>query len=124
VKTLRETILKNSWQEDMVGPHLVRVNDALSALRQWLADEGLVVVPRDATPTMSHAGESYMETMDDDAYAQDVWHNMIAAAPDALNASDGAPPSPGAITGIRKAADPCSDCIDGWCQMNCGPRIG
>jgi hypothetical protein len=57
---------------------------ALSALRQWLADNWLVVVPRDATPTMSHAGESYMETMDDDAYAQDVWHNMIAAAPDVL----------------------------------------
>ena len=35
-----------------------------------------------------------------------------------------ATPSPGAITGIRKAADPCSDCIDGWCQMNCGPRVG
>jgi hypothetical protein len=38
--------------------------------------------------------------------------------------SDPSPPSPGAITGIRKAADPCSDCIDGWCQMNCGPRVG
>lgn len=35
-----------------------------------------------------------------------------------------APPSPGAITGIRKAETPCADCIDGWCQMNCGPRVG
>jgi hypothetical protein len=34
------------------------------------------------------------------------------------------PPSPGAITGIRMAETPCSDCIDGWCQLNCGPRIG
>jgi hypothetical protein len=34
------------------------------------------------------------------------------------------PPSPGAITGIRKAKTPCSDCIDGWCQLNCGPRVG
>jgi hypothetical protein len=32
--------------------------------------------------------------------------------------------SPGAITGMRKAEAPCSDCIDGWCQMNCGPRVG
>ena len=35
-----------------------------------------------------------------------------------------APPSPGQITGIRKAETPCSDCIDGWCQLNCGPRVG
>lgn len=35
-----------------------------------------------------------------------------------------APPSPGEITGMRKAEVPCSDCIDGWCQMNCGPRVG
>jgi hypothetical protein len=48
------------------------------------------------------------------------WAAMIAAAPDALKAFDGVPPSPGAITGIRKAEAPCSDCIDGWCQMNCG----
>jgi hypothetical protein len=45
------------------------------------------------------------------------WCNQHALAKDAT-------PSPGAITGIRKAADPCSDCIDGWCQMNCGPRVG
>ena len=32
--------------------------------------------------------------------------------------------NPGAITGIRKAEAPCADCIDGWCQMNCGPRVG
>ena len=63
--------------------YMADADAAILALCQWLADEGLVVVPREATPTMSHAGESYMETMDDDAYAQDVWHNMIAAAPDA-----------------------------------------
>jgi hypothetical protein len=34
-------MLKHSWQEDMVGPDLVRVDDAIDALRQWLADEGL-----------------------------------------------------------------------------------
>ena len=80
--TLREYLAAASWSD--AHGDMLTVDDALSALRQWLADEGLVVVPREATPTMSHAGESYMETMDDDAYAQDVWHNMIAAAPDVL----------------------------------------
>jgi hypothetical protein len=75
--------MKVEWADDAAGvKKITRI--AIATFRQWLADQGLVVVPRDATPTMSHAGESYMETMDDDAYAQDVWHNMIAAAPDAL----------------------------------------
>lgn len=29
--------------------------------------------------------------------------------------------SPGQITGFYKTANPCADCVDGWCQMNCGP---
>lgn len=28
--------------------------------------------------------------------------------------------TPGQITGVRRVSEPCSDCIDGWCQMNCG----
>ena len=35
--------------------------------------------------------------------------------------------SPGQITGFYKLKDTrrqCIDCIDGWCQMNCGPEIG
>jgi hypothetical protein len=110
----------------MVGPDLVRVDDALSAFREWLADEGLVVVPQISTFKMDAAAvEGLSEICDDFAFrdAEVVWRSMISAAPDALKASDGVPPSPGAITGIRKAEAPCSDCIDGWCQMNCGPRV-
>jgi len=33
------------------------------------------------------------------------------------------PASPGAITGVRQVAEPCGDCIDDWCQMNCGPVV-
>jgi hypothetical protein len=85
VTTLRETILKNSWQEDMVGPHLVRVDDAIDALRQWLADQGLVVVPMEVTDEMLMSGiES--DAIQHPWEALDVWRRMIAAAPDALRA--------------------------------------
>lgn len=33
------------------------------------------------------------------------------------------PVSPGAITGFRQVSEPCGDCIDDWCQMNCGPKV-
>ena len=86
MKTLRETILKNSWQEDMVGPHFVRVDDAIDALRQWLADNWLVVVPREATSHMcTHA--SLVEVDDIELTPSEyraAWQAMIAAAPDAL----------------------------------------
>lgn len=88
MKTLRETILKNSWQEDMVGPHLVRVDDALSALRQWMEDEGLAIVPRETTYEMMLHGQHEMESAEDPnsdgGYASDIYRAMIAAAPDAL----------------------------------------
>jgi hypothetical protein len=101
VKTLRETILKHSWQEDMVGPHLVRVDDAIDALRQWLADEWLVVVPGEATIAMTHAVwttdlprpdmHGDYSDLDVQMAARDIWRSMIAAAPDALKAPDPAP---------------------------------
>ena len=31
-------------------------------------------------------------------------------------------PLGGEITGFWEAATPCGDCVDGWCQMNCGPE--
>jgi hypothetical protein len=81
VKTLRETILKHSWQEDMVGPDLVRVDDAIDALREWLDQRGLAIVPREADQDMIGAvlelGALRWEVMK--TYAK-----MIAAAPDAL----------------------------------------
>ena len=83
MKTLRETILKHSWQEDMVGPDLVRVDDAIDALRQWLADEGLVVVPREFTDDMTDAIQD-SPAGGNLAYARQAWGELIAAAPDAL----------------------------------------
>jgi len=32
--------------------------------------------------------------------------------------------SPGSITGFRQVDKPCGDCVDDWCQMNCGPALG
>lgn len=81
MSTLRETILKHSWQEDMVGPHLVRVDDAIDALRQWLADEGLVIVPAEPTPRMFEANS---KCTSQELWAGIGWAAMIAAAPDAL----------------------------------------
>jgi hypothetical protein len=95
MSTLRETILKHSWQEDMVGPHLVRVDDAIDALRQWLADQGLVCVPLDfiAGPNAwlaswaQHVGNckgGYKCECGLVAARHDLARAMIAAAPDAL----------------------------------------
>ena len=33
------------------------------------------------------------------------------------------PISAGAVTGFRQVEEPCGDCIDDWCQMNCGPAL-
>jgi hypothetical protein len=65
---------------------------ALSALRQWLADEGLVVVPREETDKMIFAAEDVLalsrrggavsQTLVSPAAG--IWEAMIAAAPDAL----------------------------------------
>jgi hypothetical protein len=79
--TLIETILKHSWQDDMVGPHLVRVDDALSAFRAWLEDERLVVVPAEPTPRMFEANS---KCTSQELWAGIGWAAMISAAPDAL----------------------------------------
>jgi len=59
---------------------------ALSALRQWLAYEGLAIVPREATPHMcTHA--SLVEVDDIELTPSEyraAWRAMIAAAPDTL----------------------------------------
>ena len=67
---------------------------ALSALRQWLADEWLVVVPGEATIAMTHAVwttdlprpdmHGDYSDLDVQMAARDIWRSMIAAAPDAL----------------------------------------
>ena len=88
--TLREALLKHSWQEDMVGPHLVRVDDAIDALRQWLANEGLVVVPKSLTEEMTQALWFEISCVHPDqgffrrGSENTVWRHTLAAAPDAL----------------------------------------
>jgi hypothetical protein len=93
--TLIETILKHSWQDDMVGPHLVRVDDAIDALRKWLADEGLVVVPKKCTEDMAGYAGARAEARGDirmfPGEYRHAWEAMIAAAPDVLKAQDPAP---------------------------------
>jgi hypothetical protein len=74
-------MLKHSWQEDMVGPDLVRVDDAIDALRQWLADQGLVIVPAEPTPRMFEANS---KCTTQELWAGIGWAAMIAAVPDAL----------------------------------------
>jgi hypothetical protein len=55
---------------------------AILAFRQWLADEGLVVVPREATAEMKAAlmAKSPLNAM----RCKLAWDHMIAAAPDVL----------------------------------------
>lgn len=81
MSTLREALLKHSWQEITGGQNLVTVDTAINAFRQWLADEGLVVVPREATDAMLAHGN-----MDNIAgcHMDEIWLSMIAAAPDVL----------------------------------------
>jgi hypothetical protein len=61
---------------------------ALSAFRQWLEDEGLVVVPREATFGMYGATSKHCEDVlkaGEPPNPFRVWSLMIAAAPDALD---------------------------------------
>ena len=82
--TLREYLAAASWSD--AHGDMLTVDDALSALRQWLADEGLVVVPREATTRMWMA--AVVVQQDDIQLTPDeirqAWRAMIAAAPDAL----------------------------------------
>jgi hypothetical protein len=60
---------------------------ASRALRQWLADEGLVVVPIHSTLQMDEAGSKEAQMAHAEGISVDaevMWDFMIAAAPDAL----------------------------------------
>lgn len=62
---------------------------AILALRQWLADEGLVVVPIHSTLQMDEAGSKEARMAHAEGISVDaevMWDFMIAAAPDALRA--------------------------------------
>jgi hypothetical protein len=58
---------------------------AILALRQWLADEGLVVVQRNPSDAMAEAGWSVRGTQfEPTPDAQEIYRAMISAVPDAL----------------------------------------
>jgi hypothetical protein len=58
---------------------------ALSVVCEWLAYEGLVVVPRDPSDAMAEAGWSVRGTQfEPTPDAQEIYRAMISAAPDAL----------------------------------------
>jgi hypothetical protein len=95
VTTLREkTLLAIAEVHSGNGAEGERIADAaLSALRQWLADEGLVVVPSEPTVGMFRALTLSQVGDDDQNYRLGCWAlgsfasdyaAMIAAAPDAL----------------------------------------
>jgi hypothetical protein len=104
MSTLREKVAQAICKVKIGGPYPSdeRIADAaLAALRQWLADEGLVVVPKTATEEMHddaaevfHAErvKQYHDSMRlygkmtyaSWPFSERMWVAMIAAAPDAL----------------------------------------
>ena len=93
MKTLREKLTREFLEQEdaMHGDGQVKLEDrvdiAIDALRQWLADEGLVVVPRDPSDEMAETGWSVRGTQfEPTPDAQEIYRVMIAAAPDALRA--------------------------------------
>ena len=61
---------------------------ALSVLRQWLADQGLAIVPKKATGAMFSAA---LQRDDHGDLYHGIYTAMISAVPDALKAPDPAP---------------------------------
>jgi hypothetical protein len=81
--TLREkTLLAISEVHSGNGAEGERIADAaLFAFRQWLADEGLIIVPAEPTPKMLEANSNCTTP---ELWAGIGWAAMIAAAPDPL----------------------------------------
>ena len=78
--TLREALQRKTWN-DRDGETVLTVDDALSALRQWLADNWLVVVPREATQEMTGA---VLDACAPRSEIMKTYAAMIAASPDVL----------------------------------------
>jgi hypothetical protein len=76
-------LMQQSWQEIMGGQDLVTVDAAIVTFREWLEQNGLVVVPREATEEMiAHA--SLVEVDDIELTPTEyraAWQAMITAAP-------------------------------------------
>ena len=59
----------------------IAADAAILALRQWLADQGLVIVPAEPTPRMFAANSNCTTP---ELWAGIGWAAMISAAPDVL----------------------------------------
>ena len=83
--TLREALQRETWN-DRDGETVLTVDEAILALRQWLAYEGLVVVPREATAPMADVGAEarWQSAVRDANNVREIYRAMISAAPDAL----------------------------------------
>jgi hypothetical protein len=57
--------------------------------------------------------------------AEDAMVEILPSVIEALGrlADQEKPIVAGAITGFYQASASCGDCVDGWCQMNCGPAV-
>ena len=92
--TLREALQRETWN-DRDGETVLTVDEAILALRQWLADEKLVVVPKKCTEDMAGYAGARAEARGDirmfPGEYRHAWEAMIAAAPDVLKAQDPAP---------------------------------
>jgi hypothetical protein len=64
------------------------LRDEIAALRQWLKENGLVIVPREATEKMWIAGaDKYAQIGSNNLLVGDfesIWTAMLSAAPDPL----------------------------------------
>jgi DNA-binding transcriptional LysR family regulator len=84
--TLKEKLTRETWN-DRDGEIVLTVDDALSALRQWLADEGLVVVPGEATEEQIKEAMLFRSLNERPPHVHNtagLYRAMLSAAPDAL----------------------------------------
>ena len=80
MKTLREALQRKTWN-DRDGETVLTVDEAILALRQWMEDEGLAIVPREATQEMTGA---VLDACAPRSEIMKTYTAMIAAVPDAL----------------------------------------
>jgi hypothetical protein len=87
--TLREALIAHYEKRDgysLKHTHPEHADAAILALRQWLADEGLVVVPKSPSEDQFRAGSAFRLAVERHGRkeTEGIYEAMIAAAPDAL----------------------------------------
>jgi hypothetical protein len=80
---------KATWEyepADIRALHLQTARAALAAFRAWLADEGLVVVPKSPSKDQFRAGSAFRLAVERHGRkeTEGIYEAMIAAAPDTL----------------------------------------